>query len=179
MKDDKSELDKLEETVDQVLAPERAMRWLVRIIVLMIVIGACFGVGRVVWHMIAKVDKAVDEVEAEETKAAEQSTLTHDWFVLKKDAIDGATIEVRSRMEALTGHNQVAANLGMLDFKGKEDRREAVRLQGLIADAQKTRLALIRDYNEKATRVQVSVMGELPKHIEVTGVPESTKPEAE
>jgi hypothetical protein len=174
MKEDKSELDKLGDAVDQVLAPEQAMKWGVRVLVAIITLGALFGVGRVVWHMVGKVDKAVDEVEAEDRRneeAAEAATLTHDWFVLKKDAIDAATIEVRTRIDALVGHHKVAANRGMLTFKGKEDRTEAVRLRGLIADAQRRRLGLIRDYNQKATMVDASVLGDLPKHIEVAEVP--------
>jgi len=178
----KDELDKIEETVDKVLSPERAMRWMVRIVVLVIILGVCFVLGRVAMHMLGKVDTAVQEVEKqdqEEAAAAEAASLDYNWFVLKKDAIDAATIEVRKRMEALAGHNTVAANRGMLAFKGKEDRREAVRLQGRIAEAQSARLTLIRNYNETAARVTPAVLGELPKHIEVAELLAPAKPESE
>ena len=174
MKDEQSELDKLEAEVDKVLSPERAMRWGVRILVAIITLGAIYGVGRVVWHMVGKVDKAVDEVEQQEqdeakraAEAAEVRSLNHNWFVLKNDEISAASIEVQSAVDALARHRVLAANRGLLDFKGKEDKQEEVRLQGVVAAAQTKRLNLIRDYNAKALKVEASMLGDLPAHFEV------------
>ena len=172
----KDELDKIEATVDQVLAPERALRWLVRIVVLMVTIGAVVVVGKALWHMNTKVDQAVQEVEQQETHAAEQATLTHDWFVLKKDAIDACGLEIKAAREALA---RQTADASSRMISRESDRKETARLNSAVTDAQRNRLSLIRDYNEKATRVNVVVLGDLPKHIEVVELSEPDKPEVE
>lgn len=171
MKDEKTDLDKLEEHVDKVLSPERAMRWMVRIIVLIVVLGVAAVLGRVAWHMIAKVDKAVDEVEQQQQDAEVRATLNHNWFVLKKDAIDAATVEVRACIGALARHqDEVRSRSGTFSISRKEDREESARLNRAIVEAQRRRLALLRDYNEKAATVNSSVLGDLPAHFEVAEV---------
>ena len=162
-------MDELEDTIDKVLAPERAIRWLVRIIILIVVIGASAIVLRVVWHMTMKVDKAVDEVEAE----AEAETLTQSWFVLKKDAVDAATLEVKAARYALGRHQEeVATRSGAFSVSHKSDRDESARLNNAITTAQSRRLVLIREYNEKAVSATTQVIASLPKHIDVAEVPQ-------
>jgi hypothetical protein len=164
MKDEKSELDKLEEQVDKVLSPERAMRWMVRIVVLAVILAVVFVLGKVAFHMIGKVDKAVEEVEAQEVQAAERATLKHDWFVLKKDAIDASALEIKAAHAELARH---LADVKTRFVSRESDRRGTAQLNAKIANAQVKRLDLIRDYNAKATRVEASVLGDLPKHIAV------------
>lgn len=171
-------MDELEDQIDKVLAPDRAMRWMVRLIVLIVIVGAASIMLRVAWHMVGKVDQAVDEVEAEEVEAvrareareaqeAEQAALNHNWFILKKDAVDAAALEVRAAHEALARH-QIEADSRI--FSRESDRLESTRLSGAITTAQRNRINLIRDYNDKATRVAAAVLGDLPLHIEVVGV---------
>lgn len=168
-----NDLDRLETHIDRVLSPERAMRWMVRIVVLVIILGVCFVLGRVAWHMLGKVDKAVQAVEKqdfESTQAAEASKLDHNWFVLRKDAIDASSIEVSTYIDDLARHYEIVANRSMFSFKGKEDNREAVRLKQVIAAAQLRRLDLIRDYNAMAARVPIQIIGDLPDHIDVVEI---------
>jgi len=154
------EIDKIEETVDKVLSPERAFKWMVRIIVLIVVIGASAIVMRVAWHMTVKVDRAVDEIEAEQTPSS--------WFILKKDAIDASDLEIQAFRDALARHQaEVAERSGTFSVSHKSDRTESARLNRAIATAQNTRVALIREYNGRAVSAESSVLLGLPRHVEL------------
>jgi hypothetical protein len=171
----KDELDKIEETVDKVLAPERAIRWGVRGVMFMVVFGALFVVGKALWHMNTKVDRAVQEVEAQEAaeaeaaaQAAEAAAIDHGWFVVKKDAIDACALEVKAARDSLARHQ---ADADKRFVSRESDRQETARLNQAVTNAQVRRLNLIRDYNEKATRVTPTILGDLPAHIEVAELP--------
>lgn len=167
----KDELKSFENAVDTVLAPDRAVRWMVRIIVAIVIFGAGAVVLRIAWHMVGKVDQAVVEMETQE----EVSALTHNSFVIKKDAIDACGLEIKAAREALARH---LIDVDSRFISRESDRIETSRLNSAITSAQQTRLDLIRDYNERATRVAVTMLGDLPKHIDVIELPAPAGPEA-
>jgi len=150
-------LDEIEKTVDKVASPERITRWIVRIVLLIVLISVGVTVTKLALHMNSKVDAV---------------TIDRDWFLEQREVIAGSDVEVRLAQDALARHQaEVAERSGLLSISREEDRVESRRLNQAILDAQKRRIALVEDYNSRASRLaDNSIISGLPIHIDLNEV---------
>lgn len=145
--------DEIEDAVDKVVAPDRIMRWIVRIVLLVVLISVAVTVTKLALHTTNKIDEAV--------------TTDATWFSTQFEAIEAAKLEERAAREALERHQaDVAARSGPLTFSRADDRVTTQNLNQQILEIQRRRLELIKAYN---ARVQGStdqaMLGQLPRHI--------------
>jgi len=99
-------------------------------------------------------------------------TIDRDWFLEQREVIAGSDVEVRLAQDALARHQaEVAERSGLLSISREEDRVESRRLNQAILDAQKRRIALVEDYNSRASRLaDNSIISGLPIHIDLNEV---------
>lgn len=146
-------LDEIEETVDKVVAPERIMRWIVRIVLLIVLISVAVTVTKLALHTTNKIDQAV--------------TTDASWFSTQFESIEASRLEERAAREALDRHMaDVAARSGPLTMSRADDRNMTQSLNQQILNAQRRRLELIQAYNARvASLTDQALIGQLPKHI--------------
>lgn len=146
-------LDEIEDTVDKVVAPDRIMRWIVRIVLLIVLISVAITVTKLALHTTDKIDRAV--------------TTDATWFTQQYEQIEATKLEERAAREAFDRHQaDVTARSGPLTLSRADDRATTHNLNQQILDAQRRRLALIQEYNSRVTTVpDQSVLGQLPRHI--------------
>ena len=135
----KESLDSFENTVDQVLSPDRIMRWIVRIVLLIVLIGVAVVVTKLAFHMTAKVETV---------------TTDRDWFSTQLQVIEAAGAKERAAREALERHQaDVKSRSGMFTLTKQSDLDETNRLNNEILSAQKERASLVADYNARLQKV--------------------------
>ena len=151
----KEALDNFEDAVDTVIAPDRMMRWIVRVVLLIVLIAVGVTVGKIVIHMTKKVD---------------QVTTDRDWFVAKQEEITSAELEEQAARDALTRHlDEVKERSGMFSFSRSGDRTETQRLNHNILAAQMRRLAVVREYNSRAGQItDKNILTGLPAHVDLS-----------
>lgn len=149
-------LDEIENIVDKVVAPDRIIRWIVRIVLLIVLCSVGAVVLKLALHSVDKVERA---------------TIDRDWFVQQKEAIDAARLEEKAAREALSRHKaEVKARSGVFSFSHKDDRLRTDALNNSVLAVQKKQLALTRDYNTRAGQVvDVTYLQGLPKRISLGG----------
>lgn len=145
--------DEIEDAVDKVVAPDRIMRWIVRIVLLIVLISVAITVTKLALHTTTRIDNAV--------------TTDRAWFVAQHEAIEAAKLEEKAAREALERHQaDVAARSGPLTFSRSDDRSAAQHLNQQILDAQRRRLDLIKEYNSRAAQnIDPAFLNGLPSHI--------------
>jgi multidrug efflux pump subunit AcrB len=154
----KMPLDDIENAVDKVASPERVTKWIVRIVLLFVLVGTAFTVGRLCFHWLDKVDAA---------------TIDRSWFTTQYESIQATELEIKAAHDALARHEaEVASRSGTFSISRSEDRVESRRLNQVILDVQRKRLGLVRDYNARAAEVSdQGFLAGLPGHIDL-GQPE-------
>lgn len=145
-------IDDIEDAVDKVVAPDRIVRWIVRIVLLIVLVSVGVTVTKLALHMSNKVV---------------QATTDNGWFSQQFEAIEAAKLEEQAAREALDRHlKDVSARSGPLTFSRSDDRTTTQNLNQQILDAQRRRLELIRDYNSRASQVtDPAILSDLPHHI--------------
>lgn len=134
----KESLDNIEGAVDEVLNPNRIMRWIVRIVLLIILISVGVVVTKLALHMTAKVETV---------------TTDREWYLSQQEAIEAASIQVEAAKEALVRHQQeVEGRSGTFSMSHQSDRDESANLNHEILTAENKRVALIREFNSALRR---------------------------
>lgn len=147
------EIDKIERVADKVLAPDRLVRWAVKLLLFVLVLATSLVVVRIALSVLGRMESA-----------ANAAALDHAWFVDKLEAIQAARQEEAIARDAL---ERQRAEVDKLLFGPRQaDRAQTAALELAILTANRAKLHAIKEYNSSAQLASDEVLGGLPRRVE-------------